>query len=106
VVGKECSGTDLKVSQNSILPVCDILWVALAATGAAPGVNLLHADHFTLSDAGWLFDELPGLWAEAPAVPLGTSISTIRNDIAAFLDTYLLARSGHAFYGQPSRGMH
>ena len=62
---------DLKANENNILPSTTHLWVALAATGAAPGVNLQHADHFTLSDAGGLFDELPGLCAELQRSHLG-----------------------------------
>ena len=78
---------DLKVSQNSILPVCDTCGLHWQPLAPRLGVNLLHADHFTLSDA--------------PAVPRGTSISTIRSDIAAF-------RPDRATHSTASRrgGMH
>jgi len=71
--------------------------------GPRLAVNLRGADHFTLSDAVWLFKGLPGLSVPAGAMPRERTISAVRNYIAAFFDTNLLGKSTNALLtGQPS----
>ncbi|HKT11490.1 MAG TPA: alpha/beta fold hydrolase [Terriglobia bacterium] len=63
------------------------LWRNLA--GPRLLVNLRGAEHLALSDALWLRRAVPQLNARSGAMPIETTISAIREYVAAFLDSNL-----------------
>jgi pimeloyl-ACP methyl ester carboxylesterase len=67
------------------------LWNSLR--GPRLAVNLLHAEHFTPSDALWLFKDVPGLIATGKLGVDGT-IAMLRALIVGFFDTHLRSRPG------------
>lgn len=66
--------------------------------GPHTAINLLGADHFTPTDAIWLFQSLPGLAASVGPMGRGRTISAIRTYIAAFFDNNLRGSTSHASF--------
>jgi dienelactone hydrolase len=76
------------------------LWTALR--GARLAINLQGADHFTPTDAIWLFQSVPGMSASVGGMGRQRTITALRNYIAAFFDTNLRGRPPNALLSAPS----
>ncbi|MGH9498275.1 MAG: alpha/beta hydrolase family protein [Terriglobales bacterium] len=63
------------------------LWNSLR--GRRLAIKLKGADHFTPSDAVWLFHSVPGMAAAVGSMGRETTIAALRNYIAAFFDANL-----------------
>jgi hypothetical protein len=67
------------------------LWDAMR--GLHTAIDLRGADHFTATDAIWLFRSLPGLAASVGPMGRQKTISAIRSYVAAFFESNLGAAS-------------
>ena len=63
------------------------LWTALH--GPRTAINLRGADHFTPTDAIWLFQSLPGFAASVGSMGRTKTIAAIRSYVAAFFEASL-----------------
>ena len=76
------------------------LWSRLR--GPRLAVNLKGADHFTPSDAAWLFGRMQGVAEPADTMGPATTIAAIREYVAAFLDANLMGRPPRLLLARPS----
>jgi len=76
------------------------LWSGLR--GPRFAVDLRGADHFTSSDAIWMFQNVPGMAASVGNMGREKTIAAIRNYVAAFFDAYLLGNPPEALLNTAS----
>ncbi len=70
--------------------------------GPRLAVNLRGADHFTPSDASWLFGQMPESAEPAETMESPKTVAEIREYIAAFLETNLMGRPPRVLLKHPS----